>query len=172
MKFLASLLLFLVPLISTAQRPSQRDIDRMSREARHELLMLPYYGIFDDLSYKIDGYTVVLMGHVTRPTLKSDAENAVKRIEGVQKVVNQIEVLPLSTNDDRLRLAVYRAIYSFAPLEHYSVMSMPPIHIIVKNGNVTLMGAVTSQADKDAAGLRANGVPGVLSVANHLVVEK
>ena len=172
MKFLAGLLLFVVPLISASQRPSQRDTDRMMREIRHELVMLPYYGVFDNLAYKLDGYTATLSGQVTRPTLKSEAENVVKRIEGIDKVVNQIEVLPLSPNDDRLRIAVFRAIYSFGSLEPYALRAVPPIHIIVKNGNVTLVGAVSRQADKDAAGVRAKGVAGVFSVTNNIVVEQ
>ncbi len=172
MKFLTALLLFLMPLIANAQRPSQRDTARMMREIRHELVMLPYYGVFDNLAYQLDGYTVTLSGQATRPTLKSDAENVVKGVEGIQKVVNRIEVLPLSPNDDRLRLAVFRAIYSFGSLEPYALRAVPPIHIIVKNGDVTLMGAVSRQGDKDAAGVRAKGVPGVFSVTNNLVVEK
>jgi hyperosmotically inducible protein len=172
MKFLSGLLLFLLPLITTAQRPSQRDTGRMMREIRHELVMLPYYGVFDNLSYQLDDYTVTLSGQVTRPTLKSDAENVVKDVEGVQRVVNQIEVLPLSPNDDRLRLTVFRAIYSFGSLEPYALRAVPPIHIIVKNGDVTLMGAVSRQGDKDAAGVRAKGVSGVFSVTNNLVVDK
>ena len=134
--------------------------------------MLPYYGVFDNLSYRVDGSKVTLFGQVTRPTLKSDAENVVKKIEGVEKVDNQIEVLPLSPNDDRVRLAVYRAIYSKPQLQRYQLGAVPPIHIIVKNGNVTLEGVVANQGDKDVAGIAANGVPGVFSVKNNLMVEK
>ncbi|PWT97387.1 MAG: transport-associated protein [Terriglobia bacterium] len=146
--------------------------DRLTREVRHELVMLPYYKVFDNLEFRIDGATVTLAGQVTMPTLKSDAEKAVKRIEGVQKVVNSIEVLPLSGADDRLRLAVYRAIYSQPTLENYSLQAVPPIHIIVKNGNVTLTGVVARQPEKDVAGIQAKGVPGVFSVTNNLAVEK
>ena len=110
------------------------------------------------------------MGQVTRPTLKSDAENVVKRIEGVERVVNNIEVLPLSPNDDRIRIAVYRAIYGQTGLDRYALQAVPPIHIIVKNGNVNLEGVVSSQADKDMANIRANGVPGVFGVTNNLRV--
>jgi hyperosmotically inducible protein len=145
--------------------------DRIARETRHELVMLPYYGVFDDLAFKVDGSTVTLLGHVTRPTLKSDAENVVKKIEGVTRVNNQIEVLPLSPMDDRVRIAEYRAIYGQAGLDRYALQAVPPIHIIVKNGNVTLTGVVANQADKDMAGIRANGVPGVFSVTNNLMVE-
>jgi hyperosmotically inducible protein len=146
--------------------------ERVVREVRHELVMLPYYNVFDDLSFKVDGGTVTLLGSVTRPVLKSDAENVVKRIEGVDRVVDQIEVLPLSPIDDRIRLAVYRAIFSAPGLDRYAMQAVPPIHIIVKNGNVTLVGVVANKADKDRAGLQANGVSGVFKVSNDLMVEK
>jgi hyperosmotically inducible periplasmic protein len=145
--------------------------DRIAREVRHELVMLPYYGVFDDLSYQVNGSTVTLTGHVTRPTLKSDAENVVKHVEGVERVVNAIEVLPLSPMDDRIRIAAYRAIYGQTGLDRYALQAVPPIHVIVANGNVTLTGVVSSQADKDMAGVRANGVPGVFGVTNNLRVE-
>ncbi len=143
----------------------------LTQEVRHELVMLPYYSIFDNLSYRVDGSTVTLFGQVTRPTLKSDAENVVKRIEGVTRVINNIEVLPLSPMDDRIRIAEARAIYGFPSLNRYAMGALPPIHIIVKNGNVTLEGVVANQADKNTAGIRANGVPGVFSVKNDLRVE-
>ena len=152
------------------RRFSQKGSDRLVKEVRHELVMLPYYSVFDDLAYKIDGDTVTLYGAVTRPTLKSDAENVVKRIEGVERVVNNIEVLPLSPNDDQIRRAVYRAIYSQPGLDMYSLRAVPTIHIIVKNGNVTLTGAVANEGDKDRANIAANGVSGVFSVKNDLQV--
>src|SRR5437868_1178885 len=142
--------------------------DRITREVRHELVMLPYYGVFDNLAYSVNGSTVTLMGQVTRPTLKSDAENVVKGIEGVDRVINNIEVLPLSPNDDRIRMAVYRAIYGDSALNRYALQAVPPIHIIVKNGNVTLAGVVASESDRNVANIRANGVPGVFSVKNDL----
>ncbi len=145
--------------------------DRITREVRHELVMLPYYGVFDNLAYRVDGSTVTLLGQVTRPTLKSDAENVVKKIEGVEKVDNQIQVLPLSPMDDRIRIAEYRAIYGHPGLDRYALQAVPPIHILVDNGKVTLEGVVASQADKDQAGIRANGVTGVFSVTNNLRVE-
>jgi|SRR5215472_5713995 len=152
---------------------SQKGIDRIVKEVRHELVMLPYYGVFDNLAYKVDpDGTVTLLGQVARPVLKSDAENAVKRIEGVEKVVNNIEVLPTSPNDDRIRRAVYRAIYGNDVLSQYQLRAVPPIHIIVKNGNVTLEGAVARQMDKQIAGMQANGVSGVFSVTNNLVVDE
>ena len=134
--------------------------------------MLPYYGVFDNLSYRVDGDRVTLFGQVARPTLKSDAENVVKRIEGVTAVVNEIEVLPLSPNDDRLRKRLYRAIYSKPQLQRYTLMAVPPIHIIVKNGHVALEGVVANEGDKNIAGIAANGVSGVFSVKNNLGLDK
>lgn len=151
-------------------RGSKKGEDRIAREVRHELVMLPYYSVFDDLAYKVEGDAVTLYGAVTRPTLKSDAGNAVKKIEGVEKVVNNIEVLPLSPNDDQIRRAVYRAIYSQPGLDMYSLRAVPTIHIIVKNGNVTLTGAVSNEGDKNRANIAANGVSGVFSVKNDIQV--
>src|SRR5437899_9430235 len=116
--------------------PSNKAVERIQREVRHELVMLPYLDVFDNLAYKVEGYNVTLMGQVTRPTLKSDAENVVKKIEGVEKVDNQIEVLPVSPMDDRLRLRLYRAIYGYGPLEKYALGTQKPIRIIVRNGHV------------------------------------
>src|SRR5277367_922084 len=118
--------------------------DKITKEVRHELVMLPYYGVFDNLAYRVDGTKVTLFGQVTKPTLKSDAERAVKKIEGVTLVDNQIEVLPLSPNDDQVRRATYRAIYSKPSLQRYQMGAVPPIHIIVKNGNITLIGVVSN----------------------------
>jgi hyperosmotically inducible periplasmic protein len=151
-------------------QPTAKAQERIIREVRHELLMLPYFGVFDYIAFKVDGYNVTLLGEVVRPTLKSDAENAVKHIEGVEKVDNQIEVLPPSPMDDRLRLILYRAIYGYPALEKYALGVQKPIRIIVKNGRVTLEGVVDSEADKNLAGLRANGVPGIFSVINNLQV--
>jgi hyperosmotically inducible periplasmic protein len=143
----------------------------LTKEVRHELVMLPFYSVFDNLQYRVDGAKVTLIGQVANPTLQSDAENAIKHIEGVEAVDNQIEVLPTSPNDDRIRRAEYATIYSFASLQMYEVRSVPPIHIIVKNGHVTLEGSVASEADKDVAGIRANTVSGVFSVTNNLRVD-
>ena len=152
---------------------SPKGVDRIVREVHHELVMLPFYGVFDNLSYSVapDG-TVTLMGQVARPVLKSDAENVVKRIEGVEKVVNNIEVLPTSFNDDRIRRAVYRAIFRNDVLSQYQLRAVPPIHIIVNNGHVTLEGVVARQMDKQIAGVQANSVSGVFSVTNNLRVEQ
>jgi hyperosmotically inducible protein len=152
---------------------SPKGVDRIVREVRHELVMLPFYGVFDNLSYKVDpDGTVTLLGQVARPSLKSDAENAVKRIEGVEKVVNNIDVLPTSINDDRIRRAAYRAIYGNSVLSQYQVRAVPPIHIIVKNGHITLEGAVARQMDKQIAGVQANSVQGAFSVTNNLQVDE
>jgi hyperosmotically inducible protein len=142
----------------------------IAREVRHELVMLPYLDVFDNLTFSVDEGTVTLTGQVTRPTLKTDAERVVKRIEGVVRVDNQIEVLPLSPHDDRLRRALYRAIYGFPSMNRYALPVIKPIRIIVKNGNVTLEGIVDNQADKSVANIRANGVHGVFSVTNNLRV--
>jgi hyperosmotically inducible periplasmic protein len=151
---------------------SPASLDRITREVRHELLLLPYYGVFDNLSYQVnpDG-TVILQGSVVRPTTKSDAENAVKRVEGVEKVVNNIDVLPTSPNDDQIRRAVYRSIYGNDVLSQYALRAVPTIHIIVKNGHVTLEGAVARQMDKQVAEMQAKSVSGVFSVTNNLKVD-
>ncbi len=143
------------------------------KEVRHNLLMLPYYGVFDDLGFRVDGSTVTLTGQVNDPTLKNDAGNAVKKIKDVTNVVNNIEVLPLSPADNSVRLAAYRAIYNDPSISvRYAYRATPPIHIIVKNGNVRLEGVVSSQADKDIIGVRVNGVPGAFGVENDLQVSK
>jgi hyperosmotically inducible protein len=152
------------------QRSETKYREKLIKEVRHQLVMLPYYSVFDNLAYKVEGDKVTLFGQVTRPTLKSDAEAAVKSIEGVASVVNNIEVLPLSPMDDQLRRAVYRAIYGDSALSRYSIQAVPPIHIIVKNGSVTLEGVVDSESDKNLANLRTSQVPNVFSVKNNLVV--
>ncbi len=155
---------------------NQKSLDRIIKEVHHELVMLPYYGVFDNLAYKVDADgTVTLLGQVSPvrgPVLKSDAERAVKRIEGVEKVVNNLEVLPLSPNDDQIRRTAYRAIDGNSVLSQYQLRAVPPIHIIVKNGNITLEGAVARQMDKNVAGIQANGVSGAFSVTNNLIVEE
>jgi hyperosmotically inducible periplasmic protein len=141
------------------------------REVRHQLVMLPFYTLFDNLECKVEGSKITLMGEVVRPNLKDDAASAVKSVRGVETVDNQIKVLPLSPMDDQIRRAEYRAIYSQPNLQMYGMQSVPPIHIIVDRGHVTLEGVVARQADKDAAGIAANGVPNVFSVTNNLRVE-
>ena len=144
----------------------------LNKEVRHELIMLPYLGVFDNLEYRVDGSVVTLSGHVTRPTLKADAGRVVNMIEGVAMVNNKIEVLPLSSNDDHLRRSLYKAIYGYPALNRYALPVLKPIRIIVKNGHVTLAGVVANTTDKNIANIRANGVHGVFSVTNNLNVEK
>jgi hyperosmotically inducible protein len=178
-----SLLTLSLPFLLTAAGQNKQHNDafvagdsneaRIAREVRHELVMLPYYGIFDDLAFRVDGGTVTLLGSTVRPTLKSSAENVTKRVEGVTQVVNQIKVLPLSPMDDQIRMAEYRAIYGDANLgTRYGYRALPSIHIIVENGHVTLEGVVANQFDKNLINVRANGVSNVFSVTNNLVVEQ
>ncbi len=169
LKWLA-IALAVAPLFVQAS-PSQGSLSKLENRVRHELVMLPYLNVFDDVSFRADGDTVTLFGAVTQPVLKADAERAVKRIEGVERVDNRIEVLPLSRFDDQIRLREYRAIFGYTPLQRYGMGVQPSIRIIVKNGHVTLTGVVSSQADRNIAFLRANGVPGVFSVKNDLQVE-
>ncbi|HET6143918.1 MAG TPA: BON domain-containing protein [Candidatus Acidoferrales bacterium] len=142
----------------------------LQREVGHELNMVPWYSVFDILKYSVHDQEVTLSGAVVNPTTKTDAENAVKHIEGVEKVNDQVEVLPPSPMDDEIRRAEYRAIYSQGTLSRYGLGALQSIHIIVKGGHVTLEGSVDNQADKNAAGIYANGVPNVFSVNNNLQV--
>jgi osmotically-inducible protein OsmY len=171
----------------------QQAVLRIAKEVRKQIVTQPQYGVFDNIHFAIQGGTLILRGQASRPTLKSGIENSVKRIEGVESVTNDIEVLPLSPNDDRIRAAVYASIYSFPTLQRYTsnrggpgpmpsvaraaggITNDPPIgfhaiHIIVKNGNVTLTGVVDSESDMAVAEMRANSVPGVFSVDNQLNV--
>ena len=145
---------------------------RIVREIRHELVTLPYYGVFDWLQFEPQGDTVILRGQVVRPSTKSDAESRVKDIEGVAKVVNEIEVLSVSPSDDRLRLALYRTIYGQnSPLFRYATQAVPSIHIIVNRGHATLKGVVANKGDANIAYMRARGVPGLFSVKSELTIE-
>jgi hyperosmotically inducible periplasmic protein len=145
--------------------------DSLENRVRHQLNMLPYYGVFDNLSFRIDGDKVTLFGQVAQPVLKYDAENAVKRMEGVGRVEDQIEVLPLSSFDNQIRWSTALAIYRYPALSRYALGTHPSIHIIVKNGNVTLAGVVANEMDRNLAYVRANGIPGAFSVTNDLRVE-
>jgi hyperosmotically inducible protein len=156
---------------STALSAAPKPPDTLENKVRHELVMLPRMTLFDDLSYRVDGSVVTLFGAVTQPILKSDAGNVVKNIEGVTRVDNEIEVLPLSGMDNGIRAREYRAVFS-GPLARYAMGTLPSLHIIVKNGNVTLTGVVETKGDSDLANIRANGVPGVFSVTNQLRIEK
>jgi hyperosmotically inducible protein len=152
--------------------PGEATESRIAQAVRHQLLMLPYYGVFDDLAFRVEGSTVTLMGAVVRPTLKSDAENVVKKVEGVTQVVNEIKVLPPSPMDDQSRRALYRAIYGDPALStRYGFRALPSIHIIVENGHVTLEGVVANEGDKNIVHIRANSVPNVFSVTDNLRVE-
>jgi len=174
--FFLTLFAFFFAICSLAQdtqrEPSEHAQERITREVRHELLMLPYFDVFDYIAYSVHGYDVTLIGQVVRPSLKSDAENAVKHIEGVEKVDNQIEVLPPSPMDERLRIRLFRAIYGYPALQKYELGTLKPIRIIVKNGRVNLEGVVDSDADKNLVGIRANSVSGIFSVTNNLQVAK
>ncbi|MCX6599712.1 MAG: BON domain-containing protein [Acidobacteria bacterium] len=145
-------------------------LTKTEKQVRHELLMLPFLSIYDNVSFQVDGDKVTLSGHVIRPTLKTDAERVVRRLEGVSSVENNIELLPLSPFDNALRLRVAQAIYGYGPLNRYALGAQPPIRIIVKNGNVTLEGVVGNAMDRNLAFIRANGVSGVFSVTNSLGV--
>lgn len=161
-------------LRGASPRDVTRSQERLIRQIRNELVTLPYYDVFDWLEgeARADG-TVVLRGQVVRPTTKSEAEARVKDIEGVEQVINEIEVLPTSINDDRLRRALYRALFNFdSPLFRYAHRAVPPIHIIVKNGRVTLKGVVATEQEKQLAYMKARAVPGVFEVRNELRVEK
>ena len=152
---------------------SEQGIERIQKQVRHELNMLPYVNVFDYMTFSVDeNGTVTLNGQVTRPVLKSDAANVVKRIEGVERVENNIQVLPVSFFDNGLRVRLYRTIYGYGPLQRYALGTYKPIRIIVENGHVKLIGVVDSEMDKNLAGIRANGVAGVFSVENDLKVVK
>ena len=169
--------LSMLPLVAVAQQtaPSPGSVspqteDRITREVRHEILMLPWYGVFDVIGFRVNGTDVTLTGAVVRPSTKSDAEGAVKHIEGVTNVSNQIDVLPPSSQDDALRLRLFNAIYGYPSLQKYDLGTIKPIRIIVKSGHVSLEGVVDNEADKNTAGIRANSVPGIFEVKYNLQV--
>lgn len=183
---LAAVLFVGVPFVDAAQdtkgqsrleSPANRDVRRtetLKEEVRHQLVTLPYYGVFDWLQAEVkpDG-TISLMGEVVRPTTKDDAENRIKKLEGATQVINNIEVLPLSPMDDQLRIALYRAIYRYDyPLFRYATQAIPSIHIIVKNGRATLKGVVANQMDSQLAYTAARGVSGLFEVKNELQIEQ
>ncbi|HEX4229476.1 MAG TPA: BON domain-containing protein [Bryobacteraceae bacterium] len=184
-----------IAVLTTGMAFAQNDqaTARINKQVRHELAMLPYYGVFDNIEFQVDGRTVTLLGQASRPTLKSDAERVIKGVEGVTGVRNNIRVLPLSPNDDRIRAAVYKRIYGTPALQKYTsnrhgpifdsrlsktlgITNNPPvgyhaIHIVVNNGHVTLEGMVSRQGDKDIANIKAKTVSGVFSVTNNLRVD-
>jgi hyperosmotically inducible periplasmic protein len=152
----------------TMSNPSE---DRLAGKVRHELAMIPQVTVFDNLAYRVDGGTVTLYGQVRNAYIKDEAQNSIKHLEGVERVNNQIEILPASFSDDRIRRQVARAVFNDPRLFNYAVQPVAPIRIIVKNGHVDLEGVVRTQTDKNDAFIRANGVPGVFSVQNNLQVE-
>jgi hyperosmotically inducible protein len=159
---------------SSRRSSESRDLAYLTKEIRKELVTMPYFGVFDWLEGNVqpDG-SVSLGGQVTRPTMKKDAQRRVEKVEGVSRVVNRIEVLPLSPNDDRIRRAVYLALYNGnSPLFRYGQQPIPPIHIIVRNGRLTLKGVVANKGESDIANIKARGVPGVFEVRNELRVER
>lgn len=160
-----------MPLMADSD-PQITSKDAMAKKIRKELVTLPYFSVFDNLAFKVEENTVTLYGQVSRPSLKSSAERVVEKIKGVEDVVNKIEVLPLSPMDDRIRIATYRAIYSQVGLDRLALAANPPIHIIVRNGHVTLEGVVNSKSDSTRALMAANGVSNVFSVTNNLRIEK
>jgi hyperosmotically inducible periplasmic protein len=162
----------LMTMTSLAKPSTPEEMDKTLKKIRKELVTLPFYGVFDNLAFKYEDGVVTLYGQVARPTLRKDAERVVEKVAGVEDVVNKIEVLPLSSFDDRIRLAAYRAIYRQPGLDRLSFQAVPPIHIIVKNGNVTLEGVVNNKGDATRAFIAANGIPGVFSVTNNLRIER
>jgi hyperosmotically inducible protein len=160
--------------IAAPSAPAQRESDSLylMNKVRKELVTIPYYGVFDNLAYKVDGSTVTLYGQVVRPSTRSSAEKRVKKIEGVERVINNIQVLPVSGFDDSIRARAYRAIFRSGSLYRYALGANPSIHIIVNRGHVTLEGVVSSRMDSQLACMAANSVPGVFSVKNNLRVER
>ena len=151
---------------------SEASNQQIVKQVRKELVTLPYYGVFDNLAYKVDGSTVTLYGQVVRPSTRQDAEGRIKRIPGVERVVNNIEVLPLSSFDDRIRLRTYHTVFGTSSLYRYAMGANPSVHIIVNRGHVTLEGVVANQMDKQLAYMAARSVPGVFSVTNNLRVAR
>jgi hyperosmotically inducible periplasmic protein len=158
--------------VAPLQQKDSRTL-RIEADVERQLFSLPYYTVFDFLAFRVEpGGTLRLLGQVVRPTLKDDAERRVKGIEGIDKVINDIEVLPVSPSDDAIRLAVARNIYRSDALDRYGFGSQPSIRIIVKNGRVTLEGVVDNESDKSVAGLKAREVNGVFEVKNNLTVAR
>jgi len=161
-----------VAVAATPTAPDQVDFTpQMMKKVRSELVTLPFYGVFDNLAFQVDGNVVTLSGQVTRPTTRKDAERRVAKIAGVARVVNNIEVLPLSSFDDAIRVRTYRAVFRTSSLYRYALGANPSIHIVVNRGRVTLEGVVANKTDSQLAYIAANGVPGVFGVTNNLRVE-
>ncbi len=169
--FVSLILIFCLSAGTAFSQPG-RTLSPLEARVRLALVTLPDYNVFDNLAFQVEGTTVVLTGEVTSPRLKTAAEAAVKRVSDIQDVKNNIEVLPNSPNDDRIRMDAYRAIYSHPDFTLYSIRAYPPIHIIVRNGNLKLIGVVSSESDKNRANIRVKSVEGVFSVTNDLVVKQ
>lgn len=171
--FIALGIALLMSIAAASASASIQDSARIENQVRHQLNMLPYVNVFDYMTFTVDANgNVTLNGEVTNPVLKSEAGNVIKKIEGVEGVNNQIQVLPVSFIDEGLRVRLFRTIYGYPALQKYAMGTNKSIRIIVANGHVTLMGVVDSEMDKNLAGIRANGVPGIFSVDNQLQVVK
>ena len=159
-----------VATAAPAEQPGGRvAYEQLAKKVRKELVTLPWYGVFDNLAYEIDGSTVTLSGQVVQPSTRKDAERRVRKLAGVERVVNNIEVLPLSGFDDSIRANTYRALLGWnSPLFRYGRGVNPSIHIVVNGGHVTLEGVVANEGDRRLAYLLTNSVPGVFSVTNNL----
>lgn len=153
-----------------AKAEPKQEESTLALEIRHQLQVLPYYSVFDYIAFTLEGHKVTLTGYVLRPHLRTDAERAIGSIEGVTSVANFIQVLPKSSTDDELRNSVYRAIFEDSVLQRYAVTDVPTIHVIVKEGTITLEGSVENENDKKLAASRSSGVSGVTSVSNNLSV--
>ncbi|HLG17067.1 MAG TPA: BON domain-containing protein [Blastocatellia bacterium] len=173
-KTLIALVAMLALAVSVASAGSEQGLGDASinREIRKQILTLPYYGVFDNIAYSLEGTTVRLSGQVVRPITRHDAGRRVARVKGVDRVVNDIEVLPLSNFDDSIRVRTYRAVFGTAGLSRYSIGANPAMRIIVNKGRVTLEGVVLNKTDKQLAFMAANGVSGVFAVTNNLRVER
>jgi hyperosmotically inducible protein len=162
----------LEPSRTLAAVSTTADVSSIGNQVQHKLAVLPWYGVFDNIEYQVNGTEVTLIGQVIseHSTTKGDAANFVSSIPGVTNVVNNIEVLPPSPFDNQIRRAEFRTVFSHGDLGRYTMGAIPPVHIIVKNGHVTLEGIVINEMDKNMAGIFANTVPGVFSVQNNLKV--
>jgi hyperosmotically inducible protein len=168
----AAVLIAISAAVAAPKGETEQNYQQLSKQVRHELVMLPYFGVFDNLAYKIEGGTVTLYGQVVRPSTRKDAERRVAKIKGVERVVNQIEVLPLSSFDDSVRVNTYRALARTGGLYRYLMGANPSLRIIVNRGHLTLEGVVANEGDRNLANIIANGVPGVFSVTNHLRTDR
>jgi hyperosmotically inducible protein len=174
-KILSTVLLAMLTVTPALAVPKSKgapaSAGEITKQIRQRLVTLPFYGVFDNLAYSYEDGVVTLYGQVVRPTTKKDAERSVERVSGVDQVINRIEVLPLSSFDDRIRIATYRAIYRQPGLDRLAVQAVPPIHIIVKRGHVTLEGVAPTRGDATRAYIAARTVPHAFSVTNNLRVE-